>query len=89
MTLRDPDWYHIFAPYGLPLRKGQNIKRTNYSRTLAKIASEGSKAFYEVQNCIIRLFFFAFIGIIPRVPYPILYFGKYILEAVSLPKAIS
>ena len=33
---------------GVLLREGELIKRTNYSRTLATIASEGASALYKV-----------------------------------------
>lgn len=46
--LGNPDWSAVFAPDGAFLREGEVIKRTNYSRTLAAIASEGPDAFYKV-----------------------------------------
>lgn len=46
--LTDPDWAPIFAPGGVLLREGDVIRRLNYAKTLDRIASEGSKAFYEV-----------------------------------------
>lgn len=48
LMLGNPDWSAIFAPGGAFLREGDVIKRTNYSRTLATIASEGPDAFYKV-----------------------------------------
>lgn len=45
--LGNPDWSAIFAPRGKLLREGQIIRRTNYSRTLATIASKGADAFYK------------------------------------------
>ncbi|KAJ7096335.1 gamma-glutamyltranspeptidase [Mycena epipterygia] len=47
LMLGNPDWSAIFAPGGAFLREGNVIKRTNYSRTLATIASEGPDAFYK------------------------------------------
>ncbi|KAJ7072338.1 gamma-glutamyltranspeptidase [Mycena amicta] len=47
LMLGDPDWSAVFAPSGIFLRKGEVIRRTNYSRTLATIASEGPDAFYK------------------------------------------
>lgn len=49
LMLGDPDWSAVFAPRGTFLREGDVIKRTNYSRTLATIASEGPGAFYKVR----------------------------------------
>jgi gamma-glutamyltranspeptidase/glutathione hydrolase/leukotriene-C4 hydrolase len=46
--LHHPDWNAVFAPHGVLLREGDIIRRTNYSRTLATIASQGPEAFYEV-----------------------------------------
>jgi len=46
--LSNPDWSAVFAPRGVLLREGELIKRTNYSRTLATIASEGASALYKV-----------------------------------------
>ena len=45
--LGDPVWKAIFAPNGTLLEAGDLIRRTNYSRTLATIASEGADAFYK------------------------------------------
>ncbi|KAF8210260.1 gamma-glutamyltranspeptidase [Mycena galopus ATCC 62051] len=47
LMLGNPDWSSVFAPRGRFLREGEVIKRTNYSRTLATIASEGPDAFYK------------------------------------------
>ncbi|KAJ7680309.1 gamma-glutamyltranspeptidase [Mycena polygramma] len=47
LMLQDPDWSAVFAPRGTFLREGDVIKRANYSRTLATIASEGPNAFYK------------------------------------------
>ena len=43
LIFRDPVWISIFAPNG-------TVLRTNYSRTLASIATEGNDAFYKVPN---------------------------------------
>lgn len=48
LMYRDPVWTAIFAPNGSLLRTGELIRRTNYSRTLSTIASEGVDAFYKV-----------------------------------------
>jgi gamma-glutamyltranspeptidase/glutathione hydrolase/leukotriene-C4 hydrolase len=48
LMLHNPDWSAIFAPGGRFLREGEVIRRTNLSRTLATIASEGADAFYKV-----------------------------------------
>ncbi|KAH7914136.1 gamma-glutamyltranspeptidase [Hygrophoropsis aurantiaca] len=45
--LMSEDWKAVFAPEGRVLRQGEVIRRTNYSRTLATIASEGAEAFYK------------------------------------------
>ncbi|KAJ6593887.1 gamma-glutamyltranspeptidase [Mycena capillaripes] len=47
LMLENPDWSAVFAPRGTFLREGDVIKRTNYSRTLATIASQGPDAFYK------------------------------------------
>ncbi|KAK0485936.1 gamma-glutamyltranspeptidase [Armillaria novae-zelandiae] len=47
LMLGNPDWRGIFAPNGVFLKEGEIIRRTNYSRTLATIATEGADAFYE------------------------------------------
>ncbi|KAK7057202.1 gamma-glutamyltranspeptidase [Favolaschia claudopus] len=47
LMLENRDWSAVFAPRGTFLREGQVIRRTNYSRTLATIASEGPDAFYK------------------------------------------
>ncbi|KAJ6625664.1 gamma-glutamyltranspeptidase [Mycena sp. CBHHK59/15] len=47
LMLNNPDWSAVFAPGGTFLREGDVIKRTNLSRTLATIASEGPDAFYK------------------------------------------
>ncbi|KAF7361903.1 hypothetical protein MVEN_00534900 [Mycena venus] len=47
LMLGNPDWSAVFAPRGRFLREGEVIKRSNYSRTLATIASEGPDAFYK------------------------------------------
>jgi gamma-glutamyltranspeptidase / glutathione hydrolase / leukotriene-C4 hydrolase len=51
--LGNPDWSAIFAPRGRFLREGEIIRRKNYSRTLAAIASHGPDAFYTVRNVIL------------------------------------
>ena len=51
--LGNPDWSAIFAPRGRLLREGEIIRRKNYSRTLAAIASHGPDAFYTVSNVIL------------------------------------
>jgi gamma-glutamyltranspeptidase/glutathione hydrolase/leukotriene-C4 hydrolase len=48
LMLGNPDWSAVFAPRGRFLREGEVVRRTNYSRTLATIASEGPDAFYKV-----------------------------------------
>ncbi|KAF7376135.1 hypothetical protein MSAN_00028400 [Mycena sanguinolenta] len=47
LMLGNPDWSAVFTPRGRFLREGEVIRRTNYSRTLATIASEGPDAFYK------------------------------------------
>ncbi|KAJ7783168.1 gamma-glutamyltranspeptidase [Mycena metata] len=47
LMLGNPDWSAVFAPRGRFLREGDVIRRTNFSRTLATIASEGPDAFYK------------------------------------------
>ncbi|KAJ7218077.1 gamma-glutamyltranspeptidase [Mycena pura] len=47
LMLGNPDWRAVFAPGGRFLRNGEVIRRTNYSHTLAMIASEGPEAFYK------------------------------------------
>lgn len=47
--LNSPDWKAIFAPEGRLLREGELIQRTNLSRTLSVIASEGADGFYKVK----------------------------------------
>lgn len=47
--LENEDWRAIFAPQGKLLLEGEPIERTNYSRTLATIASEGPEVFYTVR----------------------------------------
>ncbi|KAJ7287545.1 gamma-glutamyltranspeptidase [Mycena rebaudengoi] len=56
LMLHNPDWSAIFAPGGRFLREGEVIRRTNLSRTLATIASEGADAFYKgpVADSVIR-----------------------------------
>ncbi|KAH7888834.1 gamma-glutamyltranspeptidase [Phlebopus sp. FC_14] len=56
LMLNDEDWRAIFAPEGKLLLHGETIRRTNYSRTLATIATEGPEAFYKgpIANSIIR-----------------------------------
>ncbi|KAG1896324.1 nucleophile aminohydrolase [Suillus fuscotomentosus] len=49
LMLPKEDWRAIFVPEGLMLLEGETIRRTNYSRTLATIASEGPNVFYKVQ----------------------------------------
>ncbi|TEB37867.1 hypothetical protein FA13DRAFT_1725483 [Coprinellus micaceus] len=46
LMLEDEDWRAIFAPNGRILREGEWIRRTNLSRTLRTIATEGPEAFY-------------------------------------------
>ena len=41
------DWSDIFAPDGHILQEGETIRRTNLSHTLAIIAREGAKGFYQ------------------------------------------
>ncbi|KAG1751511.1 gamma-glutamyltranspeptidase [Suillus paluster] len=50
------DWRSIFAPEGRMLLEGETIRRTNYSRTLSAIASEGPDVFYKgpIADSIIR-----------------------------------
>lgn len=45
--LGNEDWSAIFAPEGKLLLQGEIIRRTNYSHTLASIASDGPDAFYK------------------------------------------
>jgi gamma-glutamyltranspeptidase / glutathione hydrolase / leukotriene-C4 hydrolase len=47
--LGDPDWAPIFAPDGYLARRGDDIERFNYSRTLRTIAEHGPDAFYTVR----------------------------------------
>ncbi|KAG7449552.1 gamma-glutamyltranspeptidase [Guyanagaster necrorhizus] len=47
LMLGNPDWRDIFAPNGVLLKEGEMIRRTNYSRTLATIATGGADAFYK------------------------------------------
>lgn len=47
LMLGNPDWRDIFAPNGVFLKEGEMIRRANYSRTLATIATEGADAFYK------------------------------------------
>ncbi|KIK67468.1 hypothetical protein GYMLUDRAFT_155847 [Collybiopsis luxurians FD-317 M1] len=47
LMLSNPDWSAIFAPHGALLKQGEQIHRTNLSRTLSIIASEGAEAFYK------------------------------------------
>lgn len=54
--LYNPDWSAVFAPHGRLLREGELIHRTNYSRTLAAIASHGADAFYKAR-LMLRLLF--------------------------------
>lgn len=53
--LEDPNWSSIFAPHGVLLREGELIRRTNYSRTLAAVATGGADALYKVP---LQLWFF-------------------------------
>ena len=48
LMLGEPVWREIFAPNGTLLQTGDIVRRTNYSRSLATIASEGPDAFYKV-----------------------------------------
>lgn len=54
--LPEEDWTAIFAPEGRMLLEGEIIRRTNYSRTLSSIASEGPDVFYKgpIADSIIR-----------------------------------
>ncbi|KAG1752922.1 gamma-glutamyltranspeptidase [Suillus lakei] len=56
LMLPKEDWRAIFAPEGRILLEGEIIKRTNYSRTLFAIASEGPDVFYKgpIADSIIR-----------------------------------
>ncbi|KAL4066312.1 gamma-glutamyltranspeptidase [Scleroderma yunnanense] len=56
LMLEHDDWKPIFAPDGKLLLQGETIRRTNYSRTLAIIASEGPEAFYKgpIADAIVR-----------------------------------
>lgn len=56
LMLGDEDWRAIFAPEGRLLLQGETIRRTNYSRTLASIASDGPDAFYRgfIADAIVR-----------------------------------
>ena len=57
LMLNAPDWKAIFAPEGRLLRQGDLIQRTNLSRTLSIIASEGADGFYKVsQNVVVAQF---------------------------------
>ncbi|KAE9411559.1 gamma-glutamyltranspeptidase [Gymnopus androsaceus JB14] len=47
LMLNNPDWSAVFAPRGTLLKEGDLIRRTNLSRTLSIIASEGPDAFYK------------------------------------------
>jgi gamma-glutamyltranspeptidase/glutathione hydrolase/leukotriene-C4 hydrolase len=47
LMLENPDWSSIFAPNGELVKEGEIIRRTNLSRTLETIASEGPDAFYK------------------------------------------
>ncbi|KAJ7497284.1 gamma-glutamyltranspeptidase [Mycena latifolia] len=47
LMLENPEFRAVFAPGGTFLREGDIIRRSNYSRTLATIASEGPDAFYK------------------------------------------
>ncbi|KAI0769786.1 gamma-glutamyltranspeptidase [Trametes elegans] len=46
LMLNSPDWTAVFAPEGRLLQEGETIRRTNLSRTLARVADEGAGAFY-------------------------------------------
>jgi gamma-glutamyltranspeptidase/glutathione hydrolase/leukotriene-C4 hydrolase len=48
LVLPKEDWSTIFAPEGRMLLEGEIIRRTNYSRTLSAIATEGPDVFYKV-----------------------------------------
>lgn len=56
LMLPKEDWRAIFAPEGRMLLEGETIRRTNYSRTLSAIASEGPDVFYKgpIADSIIR-----------------------------------
>lgn len=41
-----PDWAAIFSPNGTLLGEGDIVLRTNYSKTLTRIAEDGVEAFY-------------------------------------------
>lgn len=47
LLLNNPDWKPIFAPRGVLLKEGDMIRRTNLSRTLKVIASQGADGFYK------------------------------------------
>ncbi|KAF5393357.1 hypothetical protein D9757_000549 [Collybiopsis confluens] len=47
LMFNNPDWSAIFAPRGALLKQGDVIHRTNLSRTLSIIATEGPEAFYK------------------------------------------
>ncbi|THH27848.1 hypothetical protein EUX98_g6344 [Antrodiella citrinella] len=47
LMLNSPDWKAIFAPEGRLLQEGELVHRTNYSRTLSVIASQGADGFYK------------------------------------------
>jgi gamma-glutamyltranspeptidase/glutathione hydrolase/leukotriene-C4 hydrolase len=56
LVLPKEDWSTIFAPEGRMLLEGEIIRRTNYSRTLSAIATEGPDVFYKgpIADSIIR-----------------------------------
>ncbi|KAK0212706.1 nucleophile aminohydrolase [Desarmillaria ectypa] len=47
LMLGNLDWRDVFAPNGVLLKEGEIIRRANYSRTLAMIATDGADAFYK------------------------------------------
>ncbi|KAG6904204.1 hypothetical protein DXG01_011764, partial [Tephrocybe rancida] len=47
LMLNNPDWSAIFAPNGVLLAENDTIRRANLSKTLSRIADEGSSAFYK------------------------------------------
>lgn len=53
LLLNNPDWKPIFAPRGVLLKEGDMIRRTNLSRTLKVIASQGADGFYKVNRRIL------------------------------------
>jgi gamma-glutamyltranspeptidase/glutathione hydrolase/leukotriene-C4 hydrolase len=44
--LDNPTWSAVYAPRGPLLVEGEYVKRTNYGKTLEKIAKHGASVFY-------------------------------------------